>query len=198
MGIRQTFLMNFALLSSNAPSVRYLCTMQYDQLIYRVAQPSDLPAVQSIVAGAVRRLAKAGIDQWQQGYPDTEILADDLRLGRGRLLCTDDRAVAYGALVTTGEPTYAVIEGAWLTADEEYLVLHRLCVAEEAVGCGVARRWMERVEQEATASGFRSIRVDTRAENHIMQRLLARLGYQPCGSIRIEGEPFLAFEKLLA
>ena len=45
--------------------------------------------------------------------------------------------IAYGAVVFDGEPAYDAIEGAWLT-DGEYVVLHRMAVADGEKGRGVA------------------------------------------------------------
>ena len=60
--------------------------------------------------------------------------------------------IAYGAVVFDGEPAYDAIEGAWLT-DGEYVVLHRMAVADGEKGRGVATEFMRRVEAMAHGRG---------------------------------------------
>jgi GNAT superfamily N-acetyltransferase len=108
----------------------------------------------------------------------------------------EGRVVAYGAVILTGEEAYRAIEGRWLSEEEDYVVVHRLCVADEVVGRGFGRRFMEATEQFSRGR-VQSFRVDTHADNRVMQSLLPRLGFQCCGTIRIDGRPFEAFEKII-
>ena len=91
--------------------------------------------------------------------------------------------VAYGAVVFDGEPAYDAIEGAWLT-DGDYVVLHRMAVADGEKGRGVATEFMRRVEAMACGRGTGSMRVDTNFDNRYMLRMLGRLGFVYCGKVR--------------
>ena len=104
--------------------------------------------------------------------------------------------VAYGAVVFDGEPAYDAIEGAWLT-DGDYVVLHRMAVADGEKGRGVATEFMRRVEAMACGRGTGSMRVDTNFDNRYMLRLLGRLGFVYCGKVRYRSGERLAFEKTL-
>ena len=104
--------------------------------------------------------------------------------------------VAYGAVVFDGEPAYDAIEGAWLT-DGDYVVLHRMAVADGEKGRGVATEFMRRVEAMAYGRGTGSMRVDTNFDNRYMLRMLGRLGFVYCGKVRYRSGERLAFEKLL-
>ena len=90
--------------------------------------------------------------------------------------------VAYGAVVFDGEPAYDAIEGAWLT-DGDYVVLHRMAVADGEKGRGVATEFMRRVEAMACGRGTGSMRVDTNFDNRTMLRLLDRTGFSYCGKV---------------
>ena len=158
--------------------------------------PEDVPAIMTLVEAAVRRLAAMGVDQWQDGYPNRGRIEQDVAEGIGYVIEEADRVVAYGAVILTGEEAYRAIEGRWLTEEEDYVVVHRLCVAEEVVGQGFGRRFMEAAEQ-LSRGRVQSFRVDTHADNRVMQSLLPRLGFQCCGTIRIDGRPFEAFEKII-
>ena len=166
--------------------------------IIRYAAKEDVADVMAIVGEAQRRLAAQGIDQWQNGYPNTQRIVEDVRAGVGRVLCdTEDRVVAYGAVVYTGETAYDSLSGGvWLTEDNHYATIHRLCVAESVVGRGVGRLFMELAESEVVDKGLRSIRVDTHPDNKVMQRLIGSLGYIYCGTVVYES-PRLAYEKII-
>ncbi|MBR2072596.1 MAG: GNAT family N-acetyltransferase, partial [Alistipes sp.] len=105
-------------------------------MIFRQATPHDLPTIYEILEGAIRRLGAMGVDQWQHGYPNRERIAQDVAEGVGYVIDEEDRVVAYGAVIFTGEEAYRAIEGRWLTDEENYVVVHRMCVAEEVVGHG--------------------------------------------------------------
>lgn len=104
------------------------------------------------------------------------------------------KVIAYGAVAFDGEQAYDAIEGTWLT-DGDYVVLHRLAVADEEKGRGRAREFMLRVEAAARRRGVGSFRVDTNFDNRYMLRLLARLGFVYCGKVRYRSGERLAFEK---
>ena len=104
--------------------------------------------------------------------------------------------VAYGAVVFDGEPAYDAIEGAWLT-DGDYVVLHRMAVADGEKGHGVATEFMRRVEAMSCGRGTGSMRVDTNFDNRYMLRMLGRLGFVYCGKVRYRSGERLAFEKTL-
>lgn len=158
--------------------------------------PEDVPAIMTLVEAAVRRLAAMGVDQWQDGYPNRGRIEQDVAEGIGYVIEENDRVVAYGAVIFTGEDAYRVIEGRWLTEEENYVVVHRMCVAEEVVGQGYGRCFMEAAKQ-LSRGRVRSFRVDTHADNRVMQALLPRLGFTRCGTIRIDRRPFEAFEKII-
>ena len=99
-------------------------------------------------------------------------------------------------MVFDGEPAYDAIEGAWLT-DGEYVVLHRMAVADGEKGRGVATEFMRRVEAMAHGRGTGSMRVDTKFDNRYMLRMLGRLGFVYCGKVRYRSGERLAFEKPL-
>lgn len=104
------------------------------------------------------------------------------------------KVIAYGAVAFDGEQAYDAIEGTWLTGGD-YVVLHRLAVADGEKGRGRAREFMQRVEAAARRRGVGSFRVDTNFDNRYMLRLLARLEFVYCGKVRYRGGERLAFEK---
>lgn len=166
-------------------------------LVFREARPEDVPRIVEIIACAQARMKARGSDQWQHGYPARGDIERDIAAGVGRVLCSPERGIAaYGAVIFTGEAAYRSLRGHWLS-DEEYVVVHRLAVAEEALGRGIATEFMRRTAQLARERGVKSFRVDTNFDNTPMLRVLAALGFARCGEIDYAGDPRQAFEKLL-
>lgn len=166
-------------------------------MIFRRAESADIEAAWSIMQSAIRRLGEAGVDQWQHGYPNRERVVRDVEERIGWVLCEEESVVAYGAMVLTGEPAYAdIADGEWLTREGDYAVVHRMCVAERCLGRGYGRRFMAEAEREAARSK-RSMRVDTHADNRVMQHLMPDMGYTYCGIIYFESRYLTAFEKIL-
>ena len=159
-------------------------------LTVRPAAPGDLPALSEIYRAARAFMAASGNPtQWGTTDPRPELLRRDIANGHLFVLCEGDTPRAAFALVPGEDPTYAVIDGAWVS-DEPYATIHRL--GSDGTCHGVF----------ATALAFAAarqphLRIDTHADNHIMQKLIARAGFRCCGIIHVaDGSPRLAYERL--
>ena len=165
----------------------------------RRAEISDVDSVLRIIGEAQAQMARLGIDQWQNGYPDRSAIVADIDAGVGIVVDSRQGVVAYCAAIFGDEPTYQRIDdGEWLTSGEEYVVVHRLAVADCVKRQGVATEVMRRVEAVARERGCRSFRIDTHHDNLYMQSICQRLGFTRCGVIYVsDGTPRLAYEKEL-
>ena len=168
----------------------------------RAATEADLPALLEILQGAKALLRRRGIDQWQDGYPNEEILRMDLARDELYIVCHGEELAGCFGLTTREEPGYAAItDGKW-TADVPYAVLHRGAVAEKYRGTGLAEKMLALAEARAKTLGARALRTDTHKKNKAMLRLLREHGYRYRGNIRWPVEPGhdatgQAYEKLL-
>ena len=178
-----------------------------EKLVFRRARPADAARIMEIIRQAQAQMRALGSLQWQDGYPAAAAEeAEEAEKageagGRGetepaKAAAAQGNVIAYGAVVFDGEPAYDAIEGAWLT-DGEYVVLHRMAVADGEKGRGVATEFMRRVEAMACGRGTGSMRVDTNFDNRYMLRMLGRLGFVYCGKVRYRSGERLAFEKTL-
>ena len=86
-----------------------------ENLHFRSAKAQDLQAIWSIIQQAILRRKKDGSNQWQDGYPNPEVLKRDLNKGSGFVLCIDRLIVGYTAILINDEPEYKKIEGSWVT-----------------------------------------------------------------------------------
>ena len=168
-------------------------------MILRKAEISDTDSILRIIGEAQAQMARLGIDQWQNGYPDRAAIVADIEGGVGLAIDSTEEIVAYCAAIFGDEPTYAHIEdGKWITSSEDYVVVHRLAVADKFKHQGVATNFLCRVETIARERGCESFRIDTHHDNLYMQRICARLGFIRCGMIYVsDGTPRIAYEKVL-
>lgn len=174
---------------------------------FRQARRDEFDPVMAILDDGREAIKELGIDQWQLGYPQRDIIEGDIQLGQCYVLEDDGDLLGTAALVFTGEHTYDAIEqGAWLTSSHSshptYCTIHRVAVAKGSTRRGAGRRMLEEAERVARQAGSKSVRIDTHPGNTRMRGLLAALGYTECGVIYIDhaGENTpdrIAYEKIL-
>lgn len=164
----------------------------------RRAEERDIPAIAGLYDQARKALKAAGVDQWQDDYPNQEDAAADIAAGMGYVLEEAGRVAAYACLGFGREPTYDEIwDGGW-QGEGEYGYLHRVAVAEEAKGRGAAGLFFEELKRQARARGVTILRGDTHPDNRAMQRVMVKSGLVHRGTIRVEdGSLRMAFEALL-
>ena len=94
------------------------------------------------------------------------------------------------AFIIGDDPTYQVIDGAWLDDATPYGTLHRL--GSDGTHTGVLA--------EAVAWAWARcphLRADTHEDNHPMRRCLERAGFAYTGIIRVaDGTPRRAYERI--
>ena len=159
----------------------------------RLAFPNEVDAVMKVIEDARKTLAKAGSDQWQNGYPNADIIIHDIISGQAYVALDEGELLAYAAVTKSPEVAYeAIYEGAWQDGELEYLVFHRIAVAADVQGQGVAQTFLEGLIEGFDYLDFRS---DTHAENKPMQHIFEKLGFKKVGKVPVDGER-LAYQKL--
>ena len=165
--------------------------------ILRKAQIPEAEIIWQILQQAIERRRKDGSNQWQDGYPNQEVVKTDISLGKGYVLEIDNAIAAYAALVFNDEPAYKEIIGDWLTIDD-FLVIHRVAVSDDFLGKGIAVLLFQKLEDFAKEHQVFSIKVDTNFDNLAMLHILEKLNYQYCGEVYFRGGARKAFEKVLS
>lgn len=170
-----------------------------EQLELRRAVLEDVPAIAALYDEARKALATAGVDQWQDGYPNGDNARRDIGDGTGYVLTESGQVVAYACLGFGHEPTYDVIEqGRWL-GEGGYGFLHRVAVSGSVKGRGAAGLFFDELKRQALARGVKVVRGDTHRDNKPMQRVMAKAGLEYRGVIYLEdGAERIAFEALLS
>lgn len=162
---------------------------------FRKAKLDELNYIMEIIESARAFLKSQEIDQWQNGYPNSDTILSDIDKGIGYVAVDEEEILAYVALDMAGEPTYEQIEGEWKT-NESYGVIHRMAIGSENRGLGLSQILMFYAEECCLEQGISHMRIDTHAQNQIMQRLIQKVGYEYCGIIHVsDGTPRYAYEK---
>ena len=164
---------------------------------FRQATANDLPEVWNILKDAIKRRKEDGSNQWQDGYPNMEILKKDLAKNAGYVLIDNKTIVGYCAILINDEPEYANIEGKWLT-ESDFIVYHRVAIAKNYIGKGLAKVLLQHVEGFAQKNNIQSLKADTNFDNNPMKHLFKKLGYTYCGLVYFRGAPREAYEKVLS
>lgn len=178
------------------------------EIIVRKTTHDDVLAAEAVLDDGRRALAQMNVPQWQGEYPNRVDVADDIEHGCG-YVAVDAGGRLLGTLAFTmdGEPTYDVIDGAWLTQSSSdsatYATVHRCAVAASAARQGVMSAMFDAVEGMAREQGAKSVRIDTHRLNVRMRGLAAKRGYTECGVITLpyenEEDPTrIAYEKVLS
>ena len=163
------------------------------EMEFRPATINDLDALVRLYGAATQDMFRQGIDQWDERYPDREILAEDAESGDMTLGLPDGALACAWVVNREYDPEYEL--GAWEHTEGDFCVLHRLCVNPAMQGRGLARQAMARMEKNALEQGFDSVRLDVFSQNLHAQRLYERLGYKRTGEVRFRKGIFYLMEK---
>ena len=163
------------------------------EMEFRTATIDDLDALVALYGAATQDMLRQGIDQWDEYYPDREILTEDVESGDMTLGLLDGEPACAWVVNREYEPEY--VSGAWEHTGGDFCVLHRLCVNPEMQGQGLARKAMAHMEETAREQGFDSVRLDVFSQNLHAQRLYERLGYKRTGEVRFRKGIFYLMEK---
>lgn len=109
---------------------------------FRKAEESDAAVIWSILQEAIQKRKEEGSDQWQDGYPNPEVIASDIANEIGFVLVVDNVVAGYTAIAINDEPSYDAIEGTWLT-NGDFVVFHRAAISKKFVGRGLANLLFE-------------------------------------------------------
>lgn len=171
----------------------YLWKMEYS---FRKAQASEQDQIWDILQQGILRRKNDGSDQWQDGYPNPEVIRADIENGHGFVLTHGDTLAGYAAIVINDEPAYLEIEGEWLT-NGDFLVVHRIALSEDFVGRGLSKIIIQFIEEFAISNGIYSVKADTNHDNAAMLKIFEKMGYVYCGEVYFRSSARKAFEKVL-
>ncbi len=153
----------------------------------RLAKKEDLKEILKVYEVAREFMKSTGNpNQWGDNYPSEQTLQEDILLNQ--LFVFNEQNEITGAFVYFKgvEPTYNKIDGAWKD-DSPYGVIHR--VANSGKIKGMVQKIVEFTKEP-------HLRIDTHKDNLVMQHVLEKNGFYPCGIIYLsDGSERIAYEK---
>lgn len=163
----------------------------------RTGRIEELQEIMALIARCVAVMQAGGSDQWDDQYPNREVIGEDLQ--RGTLFAAEGEGRILGIIVLdeSQDEQYETIN--WKQLKGPHLMMHRLAVDPKAQGQGVARKLIAFSEEYAVREGYTSLRLDTYAKNTAALKLYQGLGYDLRGEVNFPGRAasFPVFEKVL-
>lgn len=180
----------------------------------RYATTADIEQILAITDSARRFQRQCGFRQWEDGYPAYDDIAADIA-DQGAYIFENEGTSAKAADITIEGSNIVerenIVAYAYLTGDDAeydrlsgiwhypgpYGVIHRLAIAPNFRGQGLAAQILAMSEAHLAAQGTRAMRIDTGQDNIVMQRILSRADYTCRGLHHFSWGPRLAYEKPL-
>lgn len=126
--------------------------------------------------------------QWEDGYPQRELVQEDIRTGICRVICDGESICGVFAFLEDEDPWYRRIEDGQWKNDEPYVAIHR-------IGSDGTRHGIFRCAADYAKEHCDNVRIDTHKNNHIMQKLITGAGFTHCGTIFVVGNsPRIAYQ----
>lgn len=136
--------------------------------------------------------ANGNATQWIDGYPSEALIRQEVEEEHS-FVCIDEQEEIVGTFcfILGDDPTYLrIYDGAWLS-DEPYGVIHRMATGGNRKG--VAKACLDWCFERCG-----NIRVDTHRDNKVMQHILTKYGFQPCGIIFVKnGTERIAYQRII-
>lgn len=168
----------------------------FESIYLKNASEKEADSIWKILQQAIERRKKDGSLQWQDGYPNPETIKEDIKKKQAFVLITEKQMIGVCTLIKNTEPAYQNIEGKWLS-EGDFLVVHRVAIADEFLGKGWSKVLFEKIEKKALSENIFSIKADTNFDNLPMISTFKSMGFEYCGEVMMRNSPRKAFEKIL-
>lgn len=150
---------------------------------------NDIDSIMDVYAAGRQYMRENGNPtQWVDGYPQKELILDDIDKGICYVVTEKDEICGVFAFIPGNDSTYDIIEkGAWKN-NNPYATIHR--IASNGKTKGILKTAVEYCISQSD-----ELRIDTHHDNHTMQHLVTKYGFEKCGIIFLEnGDPRIAYQ----
>lgn len=166
-----------------------------EKIVLRNAIHKDLEAIVDIFNKATEKMIDHGINQWDDLYPNEEILINDINSNQMLVGEIDHQIASVLVINQTYDEEYR--NGDWMYKDTFFCVVHRLCINPVFQGKGFGMITMQLIENTLRSNGIESIRLDAFSQNPIALRMYEKLGYKKVGEVTWRKGLFYLLEKNL-
>ncbi|WP_166243052.1 GNAT family N-acetyltransferase [Paenibacillus turpanensis] len=142
-------------------------------------------------------LEAQGIHQWDEIYPNREVIQEDLQHHTIYILKVHGDIAGVVTMDQLEPEPYRSID--WNDANDKYAIIHRLSVRPEHQGKGIALELMEFAHASCIREHYNSIRLDVYSGNDRAVSFYRKLGYELRGQVHFPRRtlPFFCMEKVL-
>ena len=166
-------------------------------MIIRKAHEGDLQNIMKMYKSCIEGMIKNDIDQWDKSYPNTEIIALDLKAATYYVVESKGEIIGGINIDQNQDKTYLGIN--WEDKSASFLVVHRLAVKEEWWNKKIGKDLMLFTEKLVKKMRLKSIRLDTYSGNPKAIEFYKKLGYTELGAINLKPNKneYYCFEKII-
>lgn len=164
-------------------------------IYFKQAEHEELDRIAEIFQAATEYMNQNGILQWDEIYPDKEILSQDIIKNQLFVGMADEEIVT--AYVLNQDEHMQYENGNWEYPEDSYYILHRLCVNPQCQNMGIGTLTVEYIENKLQSEGIQSLRLDAFTQNPYALRMYEKLGYKTVGYAYYRKGKFCLMEKHL-
>lgn len=161
----------------------------------RKAELEDLNIIIEIFRNAINAMDDNNIHQWDEIYPTSTILEQDILKKQMYVGIKDDTIVS--VVVVNNEFDDQYKNGNWQYDNKKFVVVHRVCVNPIYQNQKIGKNTMIMIEDLLQKEGIQSIRLDAFSLNPYALKMYETLGYQKVGETNWRKGLFYLFEKKL-
>lgn len=163
----------------------------------RWSQVEDINRIMEIIDANKAVLKAEGIDQWQNNYPNRNVILNDILIFENYVYEVSDEIVGTLMLSFEEDATYHNIDGSWLN-DDSYATIHRIAVDPLHKHKHHASNMLNEVIKKCLEQDVKNIRVDTHPDNKAMTQFLLKNDFKHCGVIYLkDGNAREAYQRIL-
>ncbi len=162
---------------------------------FKPANKNDLERIFEVYKCAINEMNKHSIFQWDEIYPDKNILYDDICKNQLYICVYKDEIVSAYVLNRESDEQYK--NGNWEFPNASYRVIHRLCVNPEFQNQGIGTLTVRYIEKTLKENGIETIRLDCFTKNQYAVRMYEKLNYNKIGFANWGKGKFFLMEKKL-
>ena len=184
-------------MSTQEKSIYIKYSYSRNHMEIETASEEQLEEILALLSVVVKDMNSKGFFQWGEDYPTREMFEKHIA-DKGLIVMIDDGMIIGYVLITEEQDKeYAHVD--WEDKYGRSVVIHRLAIAPERQGQGLANQLMDFAEGYARENGFTSIRLDTYSDNKRARSFYVGRGYQYRGITHFKQreKEYYCFEKII-
>jgi ribosomal protein S18 acetylase RimI-like enzyme len=133
--------------------------------------------------------------QWDELYPNETILKEDIVKRQMFAGMVNNEIASIFVLNKEFDDEYLTAQ--WEHKNDDFIILHRICVKVSFQNKGIGTKTMEMIEEKMKGAGIKSMRLDAFSKNPYSLKMYNKLGYKKVGEANWRKGLFYIFEKTL-